>query len=70
MITEEEIKQLVIERIKTLPEKTGISVGSRGDFSKDELIASVERGDDVGQKIVEIELNFLRGLKEGLLYEE
>lgn len=69
MVSEQEIKELVIERLKTLPEDTGMSIGSRGDFSKDEMIAYVENGDDIGQKIIEVEMNFLRGLKEGILYE-
>lgn len=69
MVSEQEIKQLVIERLKTLPEDTGISIGSKGDFNKNEMIAHVKKGDDIGQKIVEVELNFLRGLKEGILYE-
>jgi hypothetical protein len=69
MANEQEIKQLVIERLKTLPDDTGLSIGSMGDFNKEELIKKVEQGDDIGQKIVEVELNFLRGLKEGILYE-
>jgi len=69
MASEQEIKQLVIERLKTLPENIGLSIGSMGDFDKQELISHVEQGDDIGKKIVEVELNFLRGLKEGILYE-
>jgi len=69
MSNEQEIKQLVIERLKTLPDDTGLSIGSKGDFNKEELIKRVELGDDVGQKIIEVELNFLRGLKDGILYE-
>ncbi|OGF38219.1 hypothetical protein A2482_04095 [Candidatus Falkowbacteria bacterium RIFOXYC2_FULL_48_21] len=69
MASEQEIKQLVIERLKTLPENIGLSIGSMGDFDKQELISHVEQGDDIGQKIVEVELSFLRGLKEGILYE-
>ncbi len=69
MITEQEIKQLVIERLKTLPEDIGMSIGSQGDFNKNEMISHVEKGDDIGQKIVEVEMSFLRGLKEGILYE-
>ena len=69
MVTEQEIKQLVIERLKTLPEDTGMSIGSKGDFSRDDLILHVEQGDEIGKKIIEVELNFLRGLKEGILYE-
>ena len=69
MVSEQEIKQLVVERLKTLPEDTGLSIGSMGDFNKQELISHVEQGDDIGQKIIEVELNFLRGLKDGILYE-
>ena len=69
MASEQAIKQLVIERLKTLPENIGLSIGSMGDFDKQELISHVEQGDDIGQKIVEVELSFLRGLKEGILYE-
>ncbi len=59
----DEIKQLVIARLEVLPEDTGISVGSEGEFSKDELIERVQQGDDIGQKIVEVEMNYLQGLK-------
>jgi len=62
MVTKEELKQLVIERIKILPEDTGISIGRIGNFDKQELIDHVASGDDVGEKIIEVELNFLRGL--------
>lgn len=68
MTSEQEIRQLVVERIKTLPEGTGLSMGSMGDFGKDELISHVQDGDEIGRQIIEIELNFLRGLKEGILY--
>lgn len=69
MVSEQEIKQLVIERLKILPEDTGMSIGSQGDFNKNEMIDHVKKGDEIGQKIVEVEMNFLRGLKEGILYE-
>lgn len=69
MISDQEIRNLVIERLKTLPQQTGISIGSMGDFGKDELIQHVEQNDEIGKKIVEAELNFLRSLKEGLLYD-
>lgn len=59
----DEIKQLVIARLEVLPEDTGISIGSEGEFTKDELIKRVQQGDDIGQKIVEVEMNYLQGLK-------
>lgn len=65
----EEIKELVLARLKTLPEDTGLSIGSAGDFSRDQMIERVEAGDEIGKKIIEIEMDFLRGLKDGILYE-
>lgn len=63
----EEVKKLVIARLNVLPEGKKISLGSHGDFTKSELIERVERGDEVGQKITEIELTYLRALKDGTL---
>ncbi len=68
MVSKQEIKQLVMERLKTLPEDTGLSIGSMGGFDKQELISHVLQGDEIGQKIIQVELNFLRGLKQGILY--
>ena len=59
----EEIKQLVIARLEVLPQDTGISIGAEGEFTRDELIKRVQKGDDIGQKIIEVELNYLKGLK-------
>lgn len=66
---EDDIKELVIARLKTLPEDASVSVGSEGEYSRDQLIDHVERTDNVGQKMVEIEMNFLQSLKGGKLYE-
>ncbi|HEY4509562.1 MAG TPA: hypothetical protein VJC15_01070 [Candidatus Paceibacterota bacterium] len=63
-----EIKDLVITRLETLPSDAVISLGSSGEFTKDQMIESVRRGDEVGQKMIEIEMTFLQGLKEGILY--
>ena len=66
MVTNEELKQIVVKRLEVLPANKKISVGSSGDFSRDELIEHVKRGDGVGMKIVQIELEFLQALKEGV----
>lgn len=68
MSAEEEIKKIVIARLETLPPDKKISIGSSGEFSKDELIERVKSGDPIGKKIIEIELEFLRSLKKGILY--
>ena len=66
----EDLKELVIYRLDTFPEDKRISIGSDGEFSKSELIDHVRNGDEIGQKIVELELTFLRALKEGVLLSE
>lgn len=67
MVSEEEINELVIARLKSMPENQKLSVGSLGEFDKYDLIEHVKKRDDVGKKIVEIELDFLRALKKGIL---
>ncbi len=68
MDVEQNIKNLVIARLEVLSENIGISIGSLGNFSKEELICHVRNGDEVGQKIIEVEMDFLRGLKQGNFY--
>ncbi len=63
----ENIKALVIARLETLPPNRKISIGSYGEFTKSELIEHVKREDEIGKKIVEIELEFLRAMKKGIL---
>ena len=65
-----EIKDLVIARLEVLPSNRKISIGSSGDFTRDELIERVEKEDAVGEKITEIELEYLRAIKDGDFYEQ
>ena len=66
----QEIRELVVARLKTLPDDKEISVGSDGEFTKEELIEAVQKSEPLGQKMVEVEMNFLRALKEGALFEQ
>lgn len=65
---EEEIKKLVIARLDTLPPNVSISVGSKGHFNKEDLIKQIENNTEIGKKMIEIELEYLRRLKEGIFY--
>lgn len=67
---EEEIKKLVINRLEVLPPDKKISIGSEGEYTKDDLIKHVKEGDRIGKKITEIQLEYLRLLKEGIFYEQ
>lgn len=64
------IRDLVIARLKSLPSGRKIALGSVGEFTKDELVNKIEDGDEVGKKIIEIQLEYLRSLKTILNSEE
>lgn len=66
-ITDEEIRKLVIARLRSFSSGRKISIGSEGAYTKDELIDCVSKGDEVGKKIIEIQLQYLRSLKEGFI---
>ncbi|MFA6552193.1 MAG: hypothetical protein WCT19_01680 [Candidatus Paceibacterota bacterium] len=66
---DEIVRSLVAERLKTLPDGAVISVGSDGEFTKEQLIESVNKGNDIGRKMIDIEMSFLQGLKDGILYD-
>jgi len=51
-------------RLSVLSKDTMISLGSEGSFTRDELIKSVENGDNIGEKLAEIQLEWLRSFKE------
>ncbi len=63
LLQDEEIRKLVTARLSVLSADTIISVGSEGSFSRDELIKRVEQGDKVGNKIAQIEMEWLRSFK-------
>ncbi|MBU4274837.1 hypothetical protein KKE19_03415 [Patescibacteria group bacterium] len=67
---DEELKKIVIARLEVFPSDKKISIGSAGEFTKQEMIENIEKGTDVGEKIIEVELNYLQNLKEGIFYEQ
>lgn len=64
-IYDDDVKNLVVARLKALPSDLILSMGLDGSFSKKELIEHVENEDDIGTKIVEIQMDYLRTLKDG-----
>lgn len=68
--TQEQIKELIVARLQVLPPDASISIGSEGNYTRDELITHVENDDDIGKKITEIELEYLKALKEGIFYAQ
>ena len=70
METTQEIIDLVIARLQNLPSNKEISIGSSPPLTKDELIKHVKKDDEIGKKMIAIEMDFLRSMKEGIFYEQ
>lgn len=66
----DEIKELVMARLEVLPSDKGISIGSKGEFTKEQLIEHVRLDDEIGKKITEIQMEYLRMLKDNIFYEQ
>ena len=63
MVTKEEMK-LVEKRLEAWNEKIGIASFRLGDFTKDEMLKHVKAQDELGQEFTEIQLHYMRKLKE------
>ncbi len=70
MDIEKDIIDLVVARLQNLPSNKEISIGSSGEFTKDQLIEHVRKADEIGQKMIAIEMDFLRSMKDGIFYEQ
>ena len=68
MKTSLKIIRLVIARLEVWPEDAKLAIVGLGTFNKKELITHVKKGTVIGKKVVEIELEYLKSLKKGILY--
>lgn len=59
----DEIVNLVIARLETIPSNIAISIGHEGNFNINELIERVRARDDIGKKMIEMQLQYIRSLK-------
>lgn len=65
---QQQIKDLVIARILTLPEDVSLSVGDQ-DLKREQLVEHVEKEDAIGKDIIDMQLEFIRDMASGALYE-
>ncbi len=65
----EDLQALVSARVRVLSPETGISVGSSGPIKRDELLAHIEAGDEIGKNFIAMDWQFLQSLKTGEIYE-
>lgn len=68
MDTTQKIKSLVLARLRVMPEDAVLNIPGAGSFSKKDLVKHVELDDKIGDQITEIELSFLKSIKQGALY--
>lgn len=60
----EEQKNLVLARLKTLNPEAKIMLGGETEVTVRELINHVEKEDDFGMKIIQVQIKMLRVLME------
>lgn len=78
MIPEEDLsieeleKQITLARLRQAPPTFKVSFGmSDGKFlSRDELIQQVQQNTDIGQKIIKVQMAYLKALKNNLRVKE
>ena len=64
----ETLKKLVIARIEASMSSTlKLSIGSDGSLTKNQMIESVMEGNEVGKRIMQTHLNFMRAQATGQL---
>jgi len=65
---EEIVRKIVLERIKSMSSNVKIALGSKGEFlGKDDLLNEVNQSTSIGKKIIDIQLRYMRALKEGII---
>ncbi len=66
-----ELKEIILQRIisSKLPDNIKMSIGnmSKEPMGLSEIAAHVQREDEIGRKIIEMELAYLKALKEGVI---
>ena len=65
---QDEKKELVLARLRATSKDLGISIGST-NYSRGELLKRVEKEDEIGREIVEIQMEYLRDMAQGKIYE-
>lgn len=51
-------------RVKSMPSHIRLAIGGYGQLSKDEIIEHLEQRDEIGKRIVEMQINYLKFFKK------
>lgn len=63
-------KKLVLARLSTIPSNMAIAVGNFGTFSIKEISDQIINDEEAGLQYAEMQLDFLRSLKDGIFVNE
>ena len=63
------IRDLVIARIEASSDNLKIMIGSQKELTRQELIDNVREGNEIGKEIIDLQLEFLRDMAEGKVYQ-
>ncbi len=63
MVSNAEIKKLVLMRLETMPNTIKISLGSNREMLKEDLIKHVKEEDELGKIFIEVQMEYLRSMK-------
>lgn len=66
---EEQLRELVVARLSTIPQNLHMAVGS-SQYTIEELVKSVQSGDEVGNQLVVMQVQYLKDLASGEMYKE
>jgi len=61
----ERLKQIVLMKIDTMPANYKLSIGGEGSFSKSQIAEHVNKMDEIGNQILNMELKFIKALSRG-----
>lgn len=60
----QDIVNLVVARLETVPANVHISIGSEGNFSVSDIIKRVKAKDEIGKKMIKVQLDHIRSLQK------
>jgi hypothetical protein len=59
--------EVVMRRVEGMPPDLKLAIAGVGALSRDEMLAHLDKRDEIGKKIVKMQINYLRFLKEEAL---
>jgi hypothetical protein len=59
--------EVVTRRVESMPPDLKLAIAGIGALSKDDMLTHLDKRDEIGEKIVRMQINYLRFLKEEAL---